>query len=232
MKYETKYAVENLCYKSNKRLKPTGLMLHSVGCGQPDPDVWAKLYNEPKPGGSSKCVHAFIGSDKVVQTLPWDVIAWHAGSGSKGSANNTYIGIEMCEPSVMWSEDRKREFFNKTYANAVSVFADLCRVYDIDPMGIICHSEGAKLGIASDHADVMHWFPLYGKNMDMFRKDVSTMVEKAKMDNTPDSYARDDIEWALQHRILLGDSQGNLKLHEPLTRQDAICLIRRAMKNT
>ena len=38
---------------------------------------------------------------------------------------------------------------------------------------VICHSEGYQRGIASNHADVMHWFPKFGKSMDTFRSDVA-----------------------------------------------------------
>ena len=44
---------------------------------------------------------------------------------------------------------------------------------------IICHSEGAKLGIASNHGDVMHWFPKHGKSMDTFRADVKDLLGQA-----------------------------------------------------
>jgi len=43
---------------------------------------------------------------------------------------------------------------------------------------IICHSEGYKQGVASNHGDVMHWFPKHGKSMDTFRKDVKALLEK------------------------------------------------------
>ena len=41
---------------------------------------------------------------------------------------------------------------------------------------VICHSEGYKRGIASNHADVMHWFPKHGKSMDTFRSDVKAAM--------------------------------------------------------
>jgi hypothetical protein len=37
----------------------------------------------------------------------------------------------------------------------------LCEAYGLDPLEdgvVICHSEGHKRGIASNHADVLHWF--------------------------------------------------------------------------
>ena len=42
----------------------------------------------------------------------------------------------------------------------------------------ICHSEGYKRGIASNHGDVMHWFPKHGKSMDTFRADVKALLAK------------------------------------------------------
>ena len=44
---------------------------------------------------------------------------------------------------------------------------------------IIDHSEGYKKGVASNHGDVAHWFPKFGKSMDTFRADVEAGL-KAK----------------------------------------------------
>ena len=46
---------------------------------------------------------------------------------------------------------------------------------------ILCHSEGYKLGIASNHADVMHWFPRFGKSMDTFRAEVKRLLTVNEM---------------------------------------------------
>ena len=42
---------------------------------------------------------------------------------------------------------------------------------------LICHSEGYKRGIASNHADVLHWWPKHGKDMDKFRDDVDRKLK-------------------------------------------------------
>lgn len=58
-----------------------------------------------------------------------------------------------------------------------SLCADLCKEYGLDPTtAILCHSEGYKKGIASNHGDVMHWFPKHGKSMDTFRADVAKLL--------------------------------------------------------
>ncbi|MEI3140915.1 MAG: hypothetical protein V8S34_04765 [Lawsonibacter sp.] len=38
---------------------------------------------------------------------------------------------------------------------------------------VICHAEGYRRGIASNHGDVLHWWPKFGKTMDDFRADVA-----------------------------------------------------------
>lgn len=72
------------------------------------------------------------------------------------------------------------------YRNAVELTAQLCGKYGLDPQApgvVICHSEGYKLGIASNHADVMHWFPKHNKSMDTFRADVAKEM-RGKIDMT------------------------------------------------
>ena len=89
------FATANKCYQVAAPLAPRGIMLHSIGCPQPNASVMAQNFNQYLPNGQSVCVHAFAQRDGTVyQTLPWTVQAWHCG----GSANSTHIGIEMTEP--------------------------------------------------------------------------------------------------------------------------------------
>lgn len=62
----------------------------------------------------------------------------------------------------------------------------LARTFGFGAEDIICHSEGYTAGIASNHADVMHWFPLHGVSMDDFRRDVKSRLED-KTDEDGDS---------------------------------------------
>ena len=173
----------NACFKAGRTIPPKGIMVHSTGANNP----WLKRYvgpddgllgkneagnhwNQDKPGGRQVCVHAFIGklSDGAIatyQTLPWDHRGWHAG----GKANDTHIGFEICEDGLSDST-----YFDKVYREAVELCVYLCKVYGLTEKDIICHSEGHKLGVASNHGDVMHWFPRHGKSMDTFRADVKS----------------------------------------------------------
>ena len=63
-----------------------------------------------------------------------------------------------------------RSYFEAAWGRAVALAAHLCETYGLDPMTyVLDHSEGHALGIASNHADVGHWFPRHGKSMDDFR---------------------------------------------------------------
>lgn len=67
-------------------------------------------------------------------------------------------------------------YFGKAYTEAVELCVYLCKLYGLTEKNIICHSEGYKQGIASNHSDVMHWFPKFGKSMDTFRADVKKLL--------------------------------------------------------
>ncbi|MBR5782682.1 MAG: S-layer homology domain-containing protein [Clostridia bacterium] len=51
-----------------------------------------------------------------------------------------------------------------------------------------------------------------------------------KIDNTPDKYAEKAVQWAKENGILKGDTVGDLKLHTPITRQDMVVMLYRALR--
>ena len=188
MRLEEQLLTRNDCYKAGRTITPLGVMVHSTGANNP----WVSRY---VPGGEvlgyniggshwdrpglSKCVHAFVGKFAdgavgTVQTLPWNRRGWHGG----GAANDTHIGFEICEDGL---EDK--DYFQAVYREAVELTAMLCRAYGLNPLAdgvVLCHQEGYRRGIASNHADVLHWFPQFGKTMDDFRADVAREMEGGK----------------------------------------------------
>ena len=176
----------NDCYLRGRTIRPQGVMVHSTGANNPN----LRRYVAPNDGvlgepslrhwnqsGTTACVHAFIGklADGTIatyQTLPWTMRGWHCGTGTSGiSANNTHISFEICEDGLT-----DASYFQAVYREAVELTAYLCKEFGLDPMAdgaVICHQEGYKRGIASNHGDVLHWFPKFGKTMDDFRADVA-----------------------------------------------------------
>lgn len=187
------YLTKNPCYKEGTKIKVKGLMLHSVGEPRPTADYYIRKWN--KASYKRACVHGFINATdgSLYQTLPWNRRGWHAG----GYANNTHIGIEMCEPGniryttarTIVSSDIVSAIRDarRTYYSAVELFAELCIKYKLDPLGkgvIISHSEGFKSGTASNHADPEHLWKGLGLpfTMNGFRQDVQYMIEEMQQD--------------------------------------------------
>ena len=46
-------------------------------------------------------------------------------------------------------------------------------------------------------------------------------------DNVPDSWAEEAVDWARKNEILLGDAEGDLKLHATCTRQEMLVFLKR-----
>ena len=167
-------------------------MVHSTGANNP----WLRRYlapddgrlGAPSPrhwnqGGVGACVHAMIGkaadgSIAVYQTLPWTMRGWHCGR----SGYDTHISFEICEDSLT-----DKGYFQATYQAAVELTAYLCRRFNLNPLAdgvVLCHSEGYQRGIASNHADVMHWWRRYGVSMDDFRAAVAAAMKGGERDLT------------------------------------------------
>lgn len=141
-------------------------------------------------------VNAFIGklsdgSIATVQTLPFNYRPWGCGGGSKGSCNGSsdvenspfWIQFEICDDFY-----KSEEYFKKVYKEAVEFTAFLCNEYGINPNGtvkyngvtvptILCHYDSYKLGLGSNHGDVLDWFKKFGCTMEQVRKDVAAKMK-------------------------------------------------------
>ena len=72
-------------------------------------------------------------------------------------------------------------YFDRVYQMAMELTAELCRRFRLDPLApgvVVDHAEGAALGIASNHADVGHWWSRFGTSMDDFRAGVAQRLQK------------------------------------------------------
>lgn len=188
MRLRQQLLTKNDCYRAGNTIKPRGVMVHSTGVNNPRVSRYVPGDDElgRNTGGNhwnqpgKFCVHAFIGKFAdgrvgTVQTLPWNRRAWHCGSGKKGSANDTHIAFEICEDGL-----NDPGYFQAVCQEAAELTAMLCLEYGLDPLSdgvVICHAEGRKRGIASNHGDVLHWWPKFGRTMDDFRADVARAMK-------------------------------------------------------
>lgn len=188
IRIQRKYLTNNPHYKKNKAISVKRLVLHSVGCPQPDPDVFVRSWNS---SSATKMTQLVIGANKVVEVLPClktkgkAVKCYHVGK-----ANYNSVGAEMTEPSTIkytkgssWVDldpPKTKAHVLATYKNAVDTFAQLCVFHGLKPLTdgvILSHSECYKRGIGTNHGDVEHIWRKFGLTMAQFRRDV-----KAQMD--------------------------------------------------
>lgn len=172
------FLTKNDCYKAGRTITPKGIVVHSTAVNQKNVEAFTTQWNR---SGVSKCVHAFIGlwngKLETVQTLPWNRRCWGCGKGPKGTYNDSYIQFEICE-----DDTNGAEWFWSVYEQAVDLCVYLCKKYNISVANVVCHSEAHTRGYASNHADVMHWFPKHGKTMRDFREAVALKLDERKFD--------------------------------------------------
>ena len=125
------------------------------------------------------------GTVTTVQTMPWNYKPWGCGSGYHGSCNDGWIQFEICEDGL-----NDKAYFDAVYKEGCELTAYLCKEFNLNPKGtvdfktkkvpvILCHNDSAKLGLGSNHADVLHWFVKYGKTMENVRNDVAALLAAA-----------------------------------------------------
>lgn len=269
MNLHTCLLTQNDCYTASRTITPKGVMVHSTGANNPN----LRRYVQPDDGvlggnsgendwnrsGLTTCVHAFIGKTEdgtvaTYQTLPWNRRGWHAGTGTGGtSANNTHIAFEICEDAL-----NDESYFAAVYQEAVELTAYLCNLYGLNPAAdgvVICHHEGYERGVASNHADVTHWFPKFNKGMDDFRGDVAMAMQTAAStaqedeDMTQDKFnemmqayldqlgQQQPSDWSAEERekveaagLIKGDQNGNKKYKAFMTRETMAVMLARLLE--
>lgn len=238
MKLVTQMLTQNVRTKNPILIKVKGIMLHSVGCNQPNAQVFYNTWNKPT---STIAVHSVVdGSGNAFQYMPWGVKGWHAG----GDANATHIGIEMTEPKdisyitgsrfLVINEPTVKAHVMNAYKTAAELCAYLCNKFNLNPdTDIISHSEGHVLGIASNHGDPEHlWRGVNGitYTMNTFRQEVKRIMltELLELDGTGDKPSpgyEAATEYCKTAGYFNGDGSGNYGWNKPITREQVAQLI-------
>ena len=193
---------QSTCYKGTTKMTPKGVLWHSTGANNPN----LKRYVQPDDNAPDRAellallgtntakndfnhinreagLNAWIGkladgSVTSVQTMPWDYKPWGCG----GACNNGWMQFEICEDGLT-----DKNYFETVYKEACELTAYYCKMYNLDPKGtvsfngktvpvILCHADSYKLGLGSNHGDVLHWFKKHGKTMEDVRNDVAEIL--------------------------------------------------------
>lgn len=261
---------QSTCYRGSKEMTVKGVLWHSTGANNPtlkryvQPDDNAanreeliKLIGKNSYGNDWNHIehqaglNCWIGkladgSVTTVQTLPWNYKPWGCGSGPNGSCNNGWVQFEICEDALT-----DKNYFNTVYKEACEITAYICKMFNLDPKGtatvsgkkvpvILCHADSHKLGMGSNHGDVLHWFTKHGKTMDDVRNDVAELLGKtaaeapvapapATPSNTVKFKVGDEVELVKGAKYTSGNAIPNwvfdVKLYVREARKTGSCVI-------
>lgn len=191
---ETHYTENNGAYKAGRFITPSGSVNHSVGCAQPNVDVFVKSMNKDGAGWGVNAILGDFhkGEGRIVQTLPLNARPWGCGKGSRGSWNNSRVQWEVCEPAghtyaggtmIGYNVQKNQQYFDRMWKMLVCWNVYICKMYGFGVDAIADHAESHKAGYGSNHADMGQWLPKHGKSMDALRQEVAAIL--ASEDSSP-----------------------------------------------
>lgn len=196
-----KYTTGNRRYKSAEKYTPQGIVLHSIGCPQPNASV---LWNSWQNDNSAYVTHYVLDDKQILQCMPDNYKCWHICN----PGNSKWIGVEMCEPKqIKYTSGAKftctnlsaaQDYVRKTYANAVQLFATICKKYGWNPQTAIYTHNYVTVNKLSNtnHVDPEHLWNGLGLSYTLagFRNDVAkamgstTKVEVKEEKPTSNTY--------------------------------------------
>jgi len=166
--------------------------------------------------------HFTVDDQRVVQHLPLDEVAWHAGDGSKGPGNTSSIAIEICE-----NADGDRA---KAEANAAELVAHLLKQFNLPIDAVVQHNRwsgkhcpriirnrpgGWEGFLAAVRARLETKKPL---------EPTPTLQNPAPADEVS-AWAREARDWAVSRGITDGT-----RPKDPVTREEVWAMLYRALK--
>ena len=178
--------------------------------------------------------HYVVDDSRIIQVLPVNEVAWHAGDGGSGTGNRKSVAIEICEPG-----DRK-----KAVDNAVWLTKELMRDLKIDKAHIRQHHDWSGKDcprILRDSAyikDGIDWSyfmaqidaPQEQEEPELTQEELEVMLEKyfekvAK--ERPGDWSKEARDWAEKNGIVTGD-EGGKRYKSHITREEAVTMLYRA----
>lgn len=200
----------------NKRITPTEIILHYIGNAGTSAKNNAVFFAYNCPDRRS--ANYVVDDNDIYECLP---AGWKSYGTDNGVHNGKAIQIEMCHP------DTTGRISEATLNNVVGLCRELMAMWGISE--VIRHydvtGKRCPLWYVNNPAE---WEKLKARILST-EKEVVTVSEAPKPDNTPSPWAKDAVEWAVENGIIRGDENGNLGLHEPVTVEKQLTILYRAL---
>lgn len=158
--------------KCPKTMTPKGITIHNTSNSAPARNEVAYM----KRNDNKVSFHEAIDDIEVVQGIPLNRNAYHAGDGANGNGNSNYIGLEIC-----YSTDYNTDRFAKAELNAIKRCVELCRQYGWTEENIFPHAFFSNK--ACPHRTDFEWFKAQVKAQLEGKTESPTVEEANKQSN-------------------------------------------------
>lgn len=171
--------------------------------------------------------HYFVDDTTVWRSVPDLKVAWSVGGSKYANADKTgggtmygvisntnSLSIEMCDTI----RNGVYQASEATLANAAALGRALMEKYGIPIENVYRHFDVTGKHCPSYLVSAQKWAE--------FKKRLEVEI----MDNTPSPAHKEGVEWAIANGILTGNSEGDLMLSQPVTRQQMCTMLYRFWK--
>lgn len=232
MSYEliNRWVPEELYYlKAPFPMMPEGIVVHNTAGSASAIAEAENMVNNGSPVG----FHVIVDEQYVVECIPFDRNAWHAGDGN-GYGNSCLIGLEIAR-----SMDYETDRYDRAEANAVTYIAYVCvehgwtseNLYQHNwfsatecPHRLKEHWEAFKRAVDAEILNIKE-----GEEESMLTPEqenyVANLHEKHQ-ESKPSKWAENELEEAIEEGITDGTRPQDIA-----TREEAACMVLRMQKN-
>ena len=178
-----------------------GITIHNTGNNMPTATAlahanWLVTVEEAEKDYIG--AHFFVDDSQIVQVLPINEVAWHAGDG-QGRGNMTTIAIEICEVGdILQAEE-----------NALLLIGYLRQ--HLGKLPIYKHQDWTGKYCPRVLLSTGRWKSFEERAIKMTYEDKESIKEAT----SPSPWAREAVAWAIQGDLFDKDSN----LHSPVTRE-------------
>ena len=171
--------------------------------------------------------HYFVDDTTVWRSVPDLKVAWSVGGSKYANADKTgggtmygvisntnSLSIEMCDTI----RNGVYQASEATLSNAAALGRALMEKYGIPIENVYRHFDVTGKHCPSYLVNAQKWAE--------FKKRLEVKI----MDNTPSPAHKEGVEWAVKNGILTGNSEGDLMLSQPVTRQQMCTMLYRFWK--
>ena len=171
--------------------------------------------------------HYFVDDTTVWRSVPDLKVAWSVGGSKYANADKTgggtiygvitntnSLSIEMCDTI----RNGVYQASEATLANAAALGRALMEKYGIPIENVYRHFDVTGKHCPSYLVNAQKWAE--------FKKRLEVKI----MDNTPSPAHKEGVEWAIANGILTGNSEEDLMLSQPVTRQQMCTMLYRFWK--